>query len=256
MSIESVTAVLEKHLNCLATTQNSYLYRMKILLAEDEPAISGFIKRGLEEEGYRVTQAFDGKQGKMLLQNTPYDLIILDVILPELNGFDLCQIIRSEMGLKTPILMLTALNETEDVVEGLDRGADDYLGKPFEFKELLARIRALARRGSESVRPEVVLKVGDLILNHDNKEVRRGQQLIHLTPREFFLLDYLMRHSGRVVSRAELLEQVWKVSFDPGTNIVEVYLNYLRKKIDKPFGQKLLHTVAGMGYMLQSTQPD
>ena len=224
---------------------------MNILLAEDEPSISGFIKRGLEEHGHMVTQAFDGKTAAALTEKHSYDLFILDVILPEINGLDLCHHIRHELQLRTPILMLTALNETEDVVEGLDRGADDYLGKPFDFKELLARIRALSRRGSEPYKVDSQLMVGDLLMDHNLRQVTREGQSISLTPREFYLLEYLMKHSGRVVSRTELLEHVWKVQFDPGTNVVDVYMTYLRKKVDRPFKKKMIHTVTGMGFILQ-----
>jgi DNA-binding response OmpR family regulator len=223
---------------------------MNILLAEDEPSISGFIKRGLEESGYSVTQAFDGNLALHLAEKHDYDLIILDLILPGLNGLDVCQHLRQHLALVTPILMLTALNETEDVVEGLERGADDYMGKPFEFKELLARIRALTRRRTDLFKKDRHLLIADLEMDLDKKQVVRSGQQIALTPREFYLLQYLMRHHGRVVSRAELLEKVWKVKFDPGTNIIDVYMAYLRKKIDRPFETKLIQTVTGMGYTI------
>jgi two-component system copper resistance phosphate regulon response regulator CusR len=223
---------------------------MNILLAEDEPSISGFIKRGLEESGYSVTQAFDGNLALHLAEKHDYDLIILDLILPGLNGLDVCQHLRQHLALVTPILMLTALNETEDVVEGLERGADDYMGKPFEFKELLARIRALTRRRTDLFKKDRHLLIADLEMDLDKKQVVRSGQQIALTPREFYLLQYLMQHHGRVVSRAELLEKVWKVKFDPGTNIIDVYMAYLRKKIDRPFETKLIQTVTGMGYTI------
>lgn len=223
---------------------------MNILLAEDEPSISGFIKRGLEESGYSVTQAFDGNLALHLAEKHDYDLIILDLILPGLNGLDVCQHLRQHLALVTPILMLTALNETEDVVEGLERGADDYMGKPFEFKELLARIRALTRRRTDLFKKDRHLLIADLEMDLDKKQVVRSGQQIALTPREFYLLQYLMQQHGRVVSRAELLEKVWKVKFDPGTNIIDVYMAYLRKKIDRPFETKLIQTVTGMGYTI------
>ncbi|WP_439882037.1 response regulator transcription factor [Pontibacter sp. MBLB2868] len=222
---------------------------MKILLIEDEPKVAAFIKRGLEEQSYEVTQAYDGVFGvKMALQDE-YDLIILDVILPNMNGFEVCREIRKHNS-NVAILMLTALGNTDDKITGLDAGADDYLTKPFEFKELLARIRALKRRGSESSVGEV-LQIADLELDVAKKTVTRGGRQINLTAREFTLLYYLLRNQGRVVSRVDITEQVWETSFDTGSNVIDVYINFLRKKIDKDQDNKLIHTLVGMGYVLK-----
>jgi two-component system, OmpR family, copper resistance phosphate regulon response regulator CusR len=225
---------------------------MKILVVEDEPSISNLIKRGLEENGYEVMQAFDGEMGLLLAQRSEYAVILLDIILPGLNGLEVCQKLRKELGIQTPVLLLTALNETDDVVTGLDAGADDYLGKPFKFKELLARVRALSRRsGTASPAPANLLKVADLVVDLDAKTVQRAGVDIKLTAKEFFLLEYLMRNRNRVLSRMDILEKVWDINFDLGTNVVDVYMNYLRNKIDKPFDQKLIQTVVGMGYVLK-----
>lgn len=224
---------------------------MKILLIEDEPAISGFIKKGLEENGFTVTQAFDGEMGLRLASKDNFDVMIFDLILPGMNGLELTQNIREKLKIKTPILMLTALNETEDIVKGLNAGADDYMGKPFKFQELLARLRALSRRPVEMEQKSNQLEAGDLIVDLDRKTVHRAGQELKLTAKEFFLLTYLLRNKNRVVSRMDILENVWDIQFDLGTNVVDVYVNYLRKKIDKPFEEKLIRTVTGMGYMLE-----
>lgn len=224
---------------------------MKILLVEDEPAISGFIKKGLEENSIEVTQAFDGEMGLTLAKRGDFNLIVLDLILPGMNGLEVCRKLRNELHVDTPILMLTALNETDDIVTGLDVGADDYLGKPFKFKELLARIRALSRRNGSLENRANLLKVADLEINMDMKTVSRAGQTIKLTPKEFFLLEFLVRNKNRVVSRMDILENVWDIQFDLGTNVVDVYMNYLRKKIDKPFEHKLIQTVVGMGYVVK-----
>lgn len=225
---------------------------MKILLIEDEPAISGFIKKGLEENGCEVTQAYDGEMGWVLAKRSSYDVIILDLIIPGINGLELTQKLRNELMIETPIMMLTALSETEDIVKGLNAGADDYLGKPFKFQELLARVKALARRSTDINHQSNLLFAGDLKVDLDRKTVHREGKEIKLTPKEFFLLNYLLRNKNRVVSRMDILENVWDIQFDLGTNVVDVYVNYLRKKVDKPFDQKLIKTVTGMGYMLDS----
>jgi DNA-binding response OmpR family regulator len=224
---------------------------MKILVVEDEPSISNFIKKGLEENGFEVVQAFDAELGLRLISQKTFAVIILDLILPGLNGLEFCQKLRHEIHNPTPILMLTALSTTDDIVIGLETGADDYLPKPFKFKELLARVRALARRGDTSIRSLNLLSVADLELDLDKKTASRAGQEIRLTPKEFFLLEYLMRNKNRVVSRIDILEKVWDIQFDLGTNVVDVYMNYLRNKVDKPFGNKLIQTVVGMGYMLR-----
>ncbi len=222
---------------------------MKILLIEDERKTIQYIKKGLEENGYEVDPAEDGMSGRNLAFRNHYNLIITDVILPELNGRDLCRELR-DAKVETPILMLTALGETDDVVEGLDSGADDYLAKPFEFKELLARIRSLTKRQSKHVN-ETQLRIADLTLDTNRKSVIRAGKKIDLTSKEFSLLEYFLRNQDRVIPRAELSKHVWNVDFDTGTNMVEVYVNYLRKKIDKDFGSKLIHTQFGMGYILK-----
>ncbi len=222
---------------------------MKILLVEDERKTIQYIKKGLEENGYEVDPAEDGVSGRNLAFRNHYNLIITDVILPELNGRDLCRELR-EAKVETPILMLTALGETDDVVEGLDSGADDYLAKPFEFKELLARIRSLTKRQSKLVN-ETQLRIADLTLDTTRKSVIRAGKKIDLTSKEFSLLEYFLRNQDRVIPRAELSKHVWNVDFDTGTNMVEVYVNYLRKKIDKDFSSKLIHTQFGMGYILK-----
>jgi len=223
---------------------------MKILLIEDERKTIQYIKKGLEENGYVVETAEDGKSGKNLAFRNQYNLIITDVILPELNGRDLCRELRAAK-VETPILMLTALGQTDDVVEGLDSGADDYLAKPFEFKELLARIRSLLKRQPKYPLNDNELRFADLVLDINSKGVARAGKKIELTSKEFSLLEYFLRNQGRVIPRAELSKHVWNVDFDTGTNMVEVYVNYLRKKIDKDFGSKLIHTQFGMGYILK-----
>lgn len=222
---------------------------MRILLVEDEPKVSAFISQGLRESGHEVDVAFDGNIGKRLATKGDHDLIILDVIMPGMNGLDLCKAIRSS-GATVPILMLTALGTTEDKVVGLDCGADDYLVKPFEFKELMARMRSLTRRTQTSREDHQKLTFADLELDLDRKEaVRQGARVL-LTAKEFALLEYLMRNAGRVLSRAQISEHVWDIDFDTGTNVVDVYVKLLRKKVDKEFEPKLIHTRVGLGYIL------
>lgn len=222
---------------------------MKILLIEDEPKVAAFIKRGLEEQAYEVDQAYDGTFGVKMAVQKEYDLIILDVILPNMNGLEACREIRKSNS-SVSILMLTALGNTDDKISGLDAGADDYLTKPFEFKELLARIRALTRRVTESGTGEK-LQIADLEMDTSSKSVTRGGKPVSLTAREFTLLQYLLRNKGRVVSRVDITEQVWETSFDTGSNVIDVYINFLRKKIDKNQDNKLIHTLVGMGYVLK-----
>ncbi|WAC13916.1 response regulator [Dyadobacter pollutisoli] len=223
---------------------------MKLLLIEDEPKTLQSIKQGLEENGYEVDIAYDGLIGRQLARNNTYQLIISDIIIPGINGIELCREIRT-WGDETPILMLTALGTTDDKVTGLDAGADDYLVKPFEFKELLARVRALTKRGSTVSHTAQVLRFADLEVSLDAKTVHRSGNKINLTAREFNLLVYLIRNQGRVISKVEIAEQVWDIGFDTGTNVIEVYVNYLRKKIDKDYPVKLIHTQFGMGYVLK-----
>ncbi|WP_221391897.1 response regulator transcription factor [Dyadobacter sp. NIV53] len=223
---------------------------MKLLLIEDEPKTVQSLKQGLEEDGYEVDIAYDGLIGKQLAKNNSYQLIISDIIIPGINGIELCREIRKS-GDNTPILMLTALGTTDDKVTGLDAGADDYLVKPFEFKELLARVRALTKRGSNISQTAQILRFADLEISFDAKTVHRSGNKINLTAREFNLLVYLIRNQGRVISKVEIAEQVWDIGFDTGTNVIEVYVNYLRKKIDKDYPVKLIHTQFGMGYVLK-----
>lgn len=224
---------------------------MKILLVEDEPAVAAFLHQGLTEQQHTVDLAADGLLGLSRAQQTAYDLIILDQLLPGLSGLEVCRQIRAhDPGV--PILMLTALGETDDKIRGLDAGADDYLVKPFAFQELLARIRALARRRQEAPAAQAVLRLADLSLDPAAKRVERAGQPIQLTAREFALLEYLLRNQGRVMSRVNLLEDVWETNFDTGSNVIDVYINFLRKKIDRDFEPKLIHTLVGMGYVMKA----
>jgi DNA-binding response OmpR family regulator len=223
---------------------------MKILLVEDEPKTLQLIKEGLEQHQLEVDIAYDGLLGLTLAQRNYYDLIISDIILPELNGLQLCKKIR-EQNIATPILLLTAMSTPEDIVTGLDAGADDYLPKPFEFAVLMARVRALTRRSSNSASTANILRMADLELNLDSKLVKRGGKESLLTAKEFNLLEYFLRNPGRVISKVELAEKIWDITFDTGTNVIEVFVNFLRKKIDKDFDKKLLHTQIGMGYVMK-----
>jgi two-component system, OmpR family, copper resistance phosphate regulon response regulator CusR len=224
---------------------------MKLLVIEDEQKVAAFLKEGLEEQGYEVNLAYDGYTGEKLAMANTYQIILLDVIIPVMNGLELCKKLKAAKP-TTPILMLTALGTTDDKVTGLDAGADDYLQKPFEFKELLARIKALTRRARLDAEEKTnMLTVGDLRLDLDKKVALRGDRTIALTAKEFGLLEYLMRNKGRVMSRPDIAEKVWEVTFDTGTNVVEVYMNILRKKIDRDFPKKLIHTRIGLGYVIQ-----
>lgn len=223
---------------------------MKILLIEDEAKTIQHIKKGLEENNYEVDAATDGITGKYLALNNQYELIITDIMLPGLDGKSLCIQLR-KADILTPILMLTALGTTDEIVSGFDCGADDYLVKPFEFKELLARIKALIKRQTRLAQEENILSLSDLKLDVNRRTVSRSNKNIELTAKEFALLEYFLNNPGKVISRAELARNIWKVDFDTGTNMVEVYVNYLRKKIDKEFNRKLIHTQFGMGYILK-----
>ncbi len=226
---------------------------MKILVIEDEPKVASFIKQGLEEQSNNVTVAYDGFFGHKLATENEFDVIVLDLMIPYINGLDLCRKLREE-GIKTPILILTALGTTDDKVTGLETGADDYMVKPFEFKELVARIRALSKRFTDTVQLPKILKVADLEMNLDEKSVKRGGKYIDLTAKEFSLLEFLLRNKNRVVSRAEISEKVWDIHFDTGTNVIDVYVNFLRKKVDKEFDRKLIQTMVGMGYVIKSDE--
>ncbi|HEK21759.1 MULTISPECIES: response regulator transcription factor [unclassified Mucilaginibacter] len=221
---------------------------MNILLVEDEAKVSAFIKRGLEEQSYNVISAYDGKMGVRLALENDFQLVILDGILPEVNGFDVCKQIR-QFKRELPILMLSALGTVKDKVLGLENGADDYLTKPFHFEELLARVRALDRR-RQNILPGTVYRVADLEIDSFKKTVTRGDKLIMLTVKEYTLLETLVYNKNRVLSRTYIAESVWGINFDRGTNLIDVYINYLRAKIDKGHGQQLIQTVVGMGYMI------
>lgn len=223
----------------------------RILLVEDDRRIAQNISKGLKEEGLGVEVAFDGITGKQLALEKNFDLVLLDLNLPGIKGYDVCRQIRYYKPL-LPVIMLTAYGEIEDKVEGLALGADDYIVKPFDFRELIARVSAALRRSdalSGKGKNEVLL-AGDLCLNTVTKQVKRGDRDIELTAREFALLEYFMRHPGQVISKMDLAENVWHLNFDPGTNVVEVYINYLRRKVDKDFDRKMIHTRPGLGYML------
>jgi DNA-binding response OmpR family regulator len=224
---------------------------MTVLLIEDELRVSAFIKKGLEENNIGVVVAYDGETGLRLAQRDTYDVIILDIIMPKMNGLEVCAKIREEQGNAPSILMLTASGTTDDIVDGLNTGANDYLIKPFKFRELLARVQALARRQIDNT---PTLKIADLEMNIHTKEIFRADKKIELTAREYRLLEYLLRNKNKVVSRPDILDNVWDVNHDLGTNVVEVYINYLRKKIDVGFEFPLIKTVVGMGYMIKENK--
>ncbi len=222
---------------------------MRILLVEDDRKVASFIRKGLTEEGYAVDVASDGDTGLAMGLDRLHDVIVLDVMLPGKPGFQVVRELR-QAKVDTPVLLLTARDAVEDKVQGLDSGADDYLTKPFAFAELLARVRALLRRGTATRAP--TLQLADLVLDPATRTVRRGGETIPLTNREFALLEYFLRNPGRVLTRTMIAEHVWDYSFDPGTNIIDVYVNYLRKKIDTDRDRKLLHTIRGVGYVLKA----
>lgn len=226
----------------------------RILIVEDESRVLQFIRQGLEEQGYEVEFAYDGECGRKLALSKEFDIIIMDIIIPQLNGIELCKKVR-EKDNNVKILMLTALGTLEDKLEGFKAGADDYLVKPFDFPELLVRIQSLLKRkGTHSDDPkhdDHIIRIADLEVNTHNKKVRRSGKEITLTAKEFALLELLALNKNRVVSKPEIAERIWNIHFDTGTNVIEVYINFLRKKIDKDFHNKLLHTLVGMGYILK-----
>jgi two-component system copper resistance phosphate regulon response regulator CusR len=223
---------------------------MNLLLVEDEPSVVSVISRGLTDEGFTVSIAPDGLIGKQMALENQFDLIILDIMLPGINGLELCKIIKEQKP-NTPIIMLTALGTTENVVNGLDNGADDYLIKPFKFAELFARIRMLLRRYHGVVSQDQIITIADLQINLSAKTVKRDQQEVVLTATEYRLLEYMAKNKSKILSRIDILENVWDIDFNLGTNVVDVYVNYLRKKIDKNSDQKLIHTAVGLGYILK-----
>lgn len=231
----------------------------KIILIEDETSVVSFIKKGLQENGYEVSVAFDGKTGVQLVQSNDFDLVILDIMMPEMNGLDACKEIR-KTNLHVPILFLTALGTSENIVLGLESGGDDYLVKPFKFIELVARVKSLLRRSNNGSISEItesetdqghLHQFSDLILNDYTKKVTRAGEEIPLTSTEYKLLLYFLNNPEKVISRAEILDAVWGVNYDLGTNVVDVYVNYLRKKLDHQEDEKLIHTVIGMGYVMK-----
>jgi len=226
----------------------------KILIVEDEQKIADTLKVGLTENGYHAEVAYDGKIGEKLFFTHSFNLVILDINLPGINGFELTKIIRAHNA-DIPIIMLTSLSTLNDKIEGYDAGADDYMVKPFEFRELLVKIRVLLKRTMQQYIPVGnVLKAADLRLNLDSKEVKRGNDKINLTAKEFQLLEYLLRNKNRLVSRADIAVNVWDIDFDTNTNIIDVYISYLRNKIDKPYTPKLIQTQVGMGYILKENE--
>ena len=221
---------------------------MRLLIVEDEKKVAGFIKKGLEEETYAVDVAYDGEEGFHLAELNQYDMIILDLMLPKMDGLEVLTRLRDKK-VNTPILLLTAKDAVEDKVMGLNKGADDYLTKPFAFSELLARVRSLLRRGQAETKTE--LKVSDLSLDLVSHKVNRNGEEIELTGKEYSLLEYFMRNEGKVLTRTMIAEHVWDYNFDTFTNVIDVYVNHLRKKIDKDFSCKLLHTLRGVGYVMR-----
>jgi DNA-binding response OmpR family regulator len=223
---------------------------MRLLLVEDERRLSGVIKKGLVEDGFAVDTAFDGEEGLFLAKSEPYDIIILDIMLPKLDGMEICRRLRMD-HVRAPILMLTAKTTLEDKVAGLDSGADDYLTKPFAFAELRSRIHALLRRSNADVSP--VISVSDLMVDPIRHSVMRNGKKIPLTPKEFAILELLLRHKDEVVTRTMIIEHVWDYNFEGMSNVVDVFVGSLRRKIDKPSGKKLIHTVHGIGYKISLT---
>ena len=221
---------------------------MKILIVEDEPKVASFIKKGLEENQYEADLAYDSVFAEKLSRQYKYNLFILDIIIPGIGGLELCKKLKTTSP-NIPVLMLTALGTTEDKLAGFDAGASDYLVKPFEFRELLARVKVLLKTSDQSHETSNRLTYDDLELDLDKKAARRGNSSIDLTAKEFSLLEYFMRNAGRVLSRNDIAEKVWDASFDFGTNVVDVYINFLRKKIDKGYDKKLIHTKVGFGYI-------
>lgn len=224
---------------------------MNVLLIEDEPHLVAVIQKGLREEGLNVSAAYDGETGLDLLSNGGFDLVILDIILPRVNGWEVCRRIRSVLNLNIPVLILSALNQTEHVVKGLNAGADDYLSKPFKISELMARMQAVSRRYQGAAARQNLLSFSDLKINLDTKQVWRGDQIIRVTAKEFRLLAYFLQNPNKVLSRFEILESVWETDFEPSTNVVDVYVNYLRRKLETDSSKRLIQTVFGMGYVLK-----
>ncbi|MBC5840550.1 MAG: response regulator transcription factor [Flavobacteriaceae bacterium] len=223
---------------------------MKLLIVEDEPNLLAILRKGLSESNHEVSVSLDGKTALEMISNYTFDVVVLDVMLPDINGIEICRRVRDAKNF-VPILLLTALGTSENIVTGLNAGADDYLTKPFKFGELEARIQALHRRAIQQHEKVEALEIGDLVINSRAKTVEREGVSIVLTAKEFKLLLYLARNKEMIVSREQILDNVWDINFDMNTNVVDVYINYLRKKVDKPFAQKLIHTIKGLGYVIK-----
>ena len=225
-----------------------------ILIIEDDERMAELIRRGLEENGYNVTLATDGGEGLSIALENHFDVVVTDILLPTKNGLELCKELK-KANEKYPIIMLTALGTTDDKIDGFDAGADDYMVKPFEMRELTARINALIKR-SRLENTEEIIRIADLELDQRTKTVKRGGKELNLTPKEFNLLAYMMTNKGRVLSKSEIAEKVWDMSFDTGTNFIEVYISFLRRKVDKGYDKKLIHTKSGMGFILKEDHED
>ena len=226
------------------------MHAINILIIEDEVKIADSLKQGLSENGFYTQVAYDGQVGLRLFRHGIFNLVLLDIKLPGKSGYEVCKEIRS-INPNVPIIMLTAMSSVDDKIEGFDAGADDYIIKPFDFRELLVRIKALLKRLYSTVSPGAQLQAGTVVMNLDSKEVSRDGKSISLTAKEFQLLEYFLRNKNRVLSRADIALNVWDIDFDSGTNVIDVYVNYLRKKIDKGFETPLIHTQVGMGYVLK-----
>jgi len=223
---------------------------MKLLIVEDEPNLLSILRKGFAENNNDVSVALDGKTALEMIQNYTFDVVILDVMLPDINGIEICRRLRADKNF-VPVLLLTALGTSENIVTGLNAGADDYVVKPFKFGELDARVNALNRRANQETEKVDSIIISDLEINSKSKTVKRNGEAIVLTAKEFKLLYYLAKNTGRIVSRDQILDNVWDINFDMNTNVVDVYINYLRKKIDKPYTTKLIHTMKGLGYVIQ-----
>lgn len=228
---------------------------MKLLIVEDEPNLLSVIRKGLSEKNHEVSAALDGTTALEMISNNTFDVVILDLMLPDINGLEICRRLRAQNNF-VPILMLTALDSSENIVTGLNAGADDYMAKPFKFAELDARINALARRAGQEQKPAEIITIDDLTIDKRTKMVTRNGNTITLTAKEFRLLFYLAKNAGVIVSREKILDNVWNINFDMNTNVVDVYINYLRKKVDKPFNTNLIHTIKGLGYIMKPGYAD
>lgn len=223
---------------------------MKLLIVEDEPNLLSIIRKGLSEKNNEVSVALDGTTALEMIHNHNFEVVILDIMLPDINGIEICRRLRASKNF-VPILLLTALGTTENIVTGLNAGADDYLAKPFKFSELEARISALARRSNQDHKPNDTIVIDDLEIDSRSKTVKRNGEKIQLTAKEFKLLQYLARNAEVILSREKILDNVWDINFDMNTNVVDVYINYVRNKIDKPYQNKLIHTIKGLGYVIK-----